>query len=57
MLVEHRVDYVRERFVGVEEAVAPGEQVALEPAEQGVLGEHLHHAPVARELAAVGVFR
>ena len=57
VLVEHRVDDVREGLVGVEEAVPAGEQVALEPAEQRVLGEHLHHAAVARQLAAVGVLR
>ena len=45
-----------EGFVGVEEAVPAGEQIAFEPALQRVLGEHLHHAAVARELAAVGVF-
>ena len=55
VLVEHRIDDVREGLVGVEEPVAPGEQVALQPAEQRVLREHLHDAPVARELAAVGV--
>ena len=32
VLVEHRVHDVGEGLVGVEEAVAPGEQVALEPA-------------------------
>ena len=57
VLVEHRVDDVGEGLVGVEQAVAPGEQVALEPAEQRVLGQHLHHAAVARQLAAVGVLR
>ena len=57
VLVEHRVDDVGERLVGVEEAVAPGEQIALEPAEQRVLRQHLHDAAVARELAAVGVLR
>jgi hypothetical protein len=55
VLVEHRVDDVGKGLVGVEEAVATGEQVALEPPEQRVLGEHLHHPPIARELAAVRV--
>jgi len=57
VLVEHGVDDVGEGLVGVEEAVTPGEQVALQPSEQRVLGEHLHDAPVAGKLAAVGVFR
>ena len=42
VLVEHRVDDVDEGLVAVEEAVAAGEQVALEPALAVVLGEHLH---------------
>ena len=41
VLVEHRVDDVDERLVAVEEAVAAGEQVALEPA----LAEVLARAP------------
>ena len=57
VLVEHRVDDVRERFVGMEEAMPSGEQIAFEPTEQRVLGEHLHDASVARKLAAVGVLR
>ena len=57
MLVEHRVDDVGEGLVGVEEAVPAGEQIAFEPADQRVLGEHLHHPPVARQLAAVGILR
>ena len=57
VLVEHRVDDVRERFVGVEEAVAAGEQVAFEPPEQRVLRQHLHDPAVGRQLAAVGVLR
>ena len=39
-----------ERLVAVEEAVAAREQIALEPALALVLGEHLHHAPVRREV-------
>ena len=35
----------------------PGEQVPFQPAEQRVLGQHLHDASIARELAAVGVLR
>ena len=55
VLVEHGIDDVRKGLVGVEEPVTPGEQIALEPAEQRVLREHLHDAPVARQLAAVGI--
>ena len=57
VLVEHRVDHVHEGFVGREEAVATGEQVALEPALERVLGEHFHDPAVRREFAAVGVHR
>ena len=40
MLVEHRVDDVDERLVAVEQPVATGEEVALEPALALVLAEH-----------------
>ena len=43
VLVEHRVDDVDERLVAVEQAVPPGQQVALEPPLAHVLGQHLHH--------------
>ena len=43
VLVDHRVDDVDERLVAAEQAVPAGEQVALEPALAGVLGEDLHH--------------
>ena len=56
MLVNHRVDDVNERLIGGEEAVPSGQQIAFEPAFQGVFAEHLHDPAVARELAAVGVF-
>ena len=56
MLVEHGVDDVDEGLVGGEEAVAAGEDVAFEPAFEGVLAEHLHDAAVGGEFAAVGVF-
>ena len=46
-----------EGLVGVEEAVAAGEQIALHHPHQGVLGEHLHHPAAAGELAAVHVLR
>ena len=56
VLVEHRVDDVDEGFVGGEESVSAGEKIAFEPAFERVLAEHLHHAAVGRQLAAVGVF-
>ena len=56
VLVDHGIDHVRERFVGVEQPVPSGEQIPLQPADQRVLGQHLHHAPVRRQFAAVGVF-
>jgi hypothetical protein len=43
-----------ERLVRREQAVATGEQVALEPALAVVLAQHLHHAPVGREVVVVG---
>ena len=35
--------------------MAPGEEIALEPAQQRVLGKYFHHPPVARQLAAIGI--
>ena len=53
-LVHHARHDGEERLVGGEEAVAPGEQVALEPGLAGVLAEHLQHAPVVgADVAAV----
>ena len=39
-----------ERLVAVEQAVPPGEQVALEPALALVLAEHLQHAAGAGQV-------
>ena len=50
VLVEHRVDDVDERLVAAEEAVAPREQIPFEPALALMLGQHLHHAAVGREV-------
>jgi hypothetical protein len=55
VLVEHGIDDVREGFVGREEAVPPGEQIAFQPAFQRVLGQHLHHAAVGAKLGPVAV--
>ena len=45
------------RLVGVEKAVAAGEQVALHHSHQRVLAQHLHHPAAAGELAAVEILR
>ena len=50
VLVEHRVDDVDEGLVAVEQPVAAGEQVALEPALAQVLGQDLHDAAVRGEV-------
>ena len=39
VLVDHRIDDVSERLVGVEEAVPAGEQVPLQPADELCLGD------------------
>ena len=55
MLVEHRIDDVNECLVTVEQAVAPGEEVPLEPSFALVLGQHrVEHASLrGEELIAV----
>ncbi len=50
VLVDHRVDDMGERLVAGEEAVPPGEQIALQPALAQVLGQHLHHPAVPRQM-------
>ena len=50
VLVEHRVDDVNESLVAVEQAMSPGEQVALQPALAEVLAQNLHHAAIRREM-------
>ena len=54
VLVEHRVDDVDERLVAVEEAVAAGQQVALEPALAEMLAQDLHDPPVVAQVLVVG---
>jgi hypothetical protein len=56
VLVEHGIDHVGKGFVGVEEAVATRQQIALQPALQGVLTEHFHHPSILGEFAAIHVF-
>src|SRR5205085_7998007 len=50
VLVEHRVDDVDERLIAGEEAVPPGQQVALQPTLALVLAEHLHDPPVRGQM-------
>ena len=50
MLIEHRVDDVNERFVGVKQSVASGQQVSLQPPLTKVLAQHFHDAPRKREM-------
>ena len=45
-----------ECFVSGKQGVPAGQQVALHPALEGVFAEHLHHAAVRGEQAAVAVF-
>jgi len=57
VLIEHRGDHMGEGFVGMEEAIATGEQIALHHPYQCVLAEHLHHPSVAGQFTAVEVLR
>ena len=50
VLVEHGVDDVDERLVAVEQPVAAGQQVALEPSLAEVLGQDLHDPAVGSEV-------
>src|ERR1700730_698019 len=54
VLVEHGVDDVNEGFVAREQAVAAGEEIALEPALAHVLAEDLHHPAVGGEMFVDG---
>ena len=54
VLDRHRRGDHRERLVGGEQAVAAGEQVALQPALAVVLGEDLHHPPVGADVLVLG---
>ena len=55
VLVEHRIDNMDKRLVGRQEAVPPGQQVAFQPALQGMLAQPLHDPPVGCQLAAIGI--
>lgn len=50
VLGKHGVHDADERLIAVEETVASGEQIALQPALAHMLGEHgIHHAAVGIE--------
>ena len=44
MLVQHRIDDVDERLVAIEEPMASGQEIALQPPFAQMLAEHLHDA-------------
>ena len=46
-----------EGLIGSKEAVPSGQQIPLQPALQGVLGEHLHDPALAGQVRAVRVLR
>ena len=50
MLVEHGIDDVHEGFVGREQAVAAGEQIAFQPALACGLAQDLHRPAVGRQV-------
>jgi len=53
VLVEHGVHDVDEGLIAREQAVAAGEQVALQPALAGMLAENLHDATRAGEVHVI----
>ena len=57
MLVEHRVHDADERFVAVENAVPPGQQIAFQPALALMLAQHgIHHTAGGRQELVVAEF-
>ena len=56
VLVEHGINDVNERFIGRQEPVPSGEQVAFQHSLHRVFAQHLHHPAVAGEFSAVLVF-
>ena len=50
MLVEHGIDDVDEGFVTGKETMAPGEEIAFEPALAHVFAQDFHHAAVRRKV-------
>src|SRR6516165_2328572 len=54
MLVQHRIDNVNEGLVAGEEAVASGEEIALEPPLALVFAKHLHYPPAGSQMVVPG---
>ena len=54
VLIEHRIDHVHERFVGAEQPVPPGEQIAFQPAQTSVLAQDFHHRPSGARWSSSG---
>ena len=55
MLVEHGIDDVDERLITVEEAMAPSEEIALEPPFTLMLGQRFHDTTVRSEVVVTGL--
>ena len=54
VLVDHRIDDVNEGLIAREEAVPPGEQIALQPALAHMFAEHLDDAARLRKVLVNG---
>ena len=49
VLIEHRIDDMRERLIGIEQAVAPGQQIPFQPALALVFAQHLQDTSLRRQ--------
>ena len=47
MLIEHRIDDVKERLIRREKHVAAGQDITFRPAFERVLAEHFHNTPIS----------
>ena len=54
VLRDHRVDDLRERFVGRPHAVPAGQKIAFEPAFAKMFAEHFHDAAIGSEMVVDG---
>jgi len=54
MLVQHRINDVNECLIAGEEAVAAGEEIALEPTLALVFAKHLHYPPTRSQMVVPG---
>ena len=55
MLVEHRINHVDKGFVGIDEPVAAGQQVAFQHSLNRVFAQNFNYASVRCQLSAVRV--